>query len=484
MVTRARTGDDSGSLFAAAFEHWPQEGEVAMRLGRSQKLMVCVFAALYLANWNVWAQQAGAETSLPVDAIVGDSHESKARAGATKRPAAAAISLKSLVAEALEQNPEIIAMRRNFDMMRARVPQAKALPEPMLSYGYMGNAVPLPPFDIQKGDPSSGRALGFSQEIPFPGKLATKGKMANVAAEAEWWAYEQTRLNVVAEVKDAYFDLYYIVKAGETVTKNKELLEKFAKIAEAGFAVGKGIQQDVLKAQVEISKLIDQLTVLEQRRQTAEARINSLLFREPETPVGRPEEIKPRDFPYGLAELNELALTSYPTLKAQRRRIDREQYGVELAKKDFYPDFSVGLTYFNRPGMPEMYGVNVGMKLPLYFWQKQRPAVAEATAGAAAEKQRLENITTLLFFRIKDRYLAATTAERLVKLYGTTIIPQSSLALESAIAGYEAGKVDFLTLLDNLVTLRNYELSYYEQLSNVEKAIAALEPLVGVTLRL
>jgi len=109
--------------------------------------------------------------------------------------------------------------------------------------------------------------------------------------------------------------------------------------------------------------------------------------------------------------------------------------------------------------------------------------VAEATASAATEKQRLENTTTLLFFRIKDRYLAATTAQRLVKLYGTTIIPQSSLSLESAISGYEVGKVDFLTLLDNLVTLLNYELSYYEQLSNQEKAIAALEPFVGVNLR-
>jgi outer membrane protein TolC len=332
---KAITGDDSDSFFAAAFEHRPQEGEVAMRLGRPQKLMACVLAALCLANWNVWAQQAGSATSLPAGAIASNSREGEARASEAKRPATATNSLQSLVAEALEQNPEIIAMRRNFDMMRARVPQAKALPEPMLSYGYMGNAVPLPPFDVQKGDPSSGRALGLSQEIPFPGKLATKGKMANVAAEAEWWAYEQTRLNVVAEVKDAYFDLYYIVKASETVTKNKELLEKFAKIAEAGFAVGKGIQQDVLKAQVEVSRLIDQLTVLEQRRLTAEARLNSLLFREPETPVGRPEEIRPRDFPYGIAELYELALMSYPTLKAQQRRIDREQYGVELAKKDF-----------------------------------------------------------------------------------------------------------------------------------------------------
>lgn len=393
------------------------------------------------------------------------------------------VSLRELIAEALAHNPEITAMQRNFDMMRARVPQARALPEPMFSYSYAGNANPLPPFDIQKGDPASARMLSLTQEFPYPGKLAIKGKMANVAAEAEWWNYEQTQWNVIAEVKDAYYDLYYLHKAIETVSKNKDLLEKFTRIAEASYAVGKGMQQDVLKAQVEVSKLIDQLTVLEQRQQTVEARLNSLLFREPETPVGKPAEIKPQDFTTGLLELRELALTNFPTLKAQRRRIDREQYGVELAKKDFYPDFTVAVTYFNRPGMPEMYGMNVGVKLPVYWGQKQRPAVAEATASAAVEKQRLDNLTTVLFFRIKDRYLAAVTAQRLIKLYGTTIIVQSSLSLESAIAGYEVGKLDFLTLLDSLVTLRNYELSYYEQLANMEKAIAALEPLVGLTLR-
>jgi len=394
------------------------------------------------------------------------------------------IKLQALIEEAIGQNPEIKTMQRSFDMMRARIPQAKALPDPMLNVGYMGNAVPIPPFDIQKGDPSSGRFFSFSQEIPFPGKLALKGRMANVDAEAEWWNYEQVRLNVVAEVKDAYFDLVYIYKSIETLTRNKDLLVKFAKIAEASYSVGKGIQQDVLKAQVEISKLTDQLITLEQRRQVTEARLNSLLFREPETTVGEPEEIKPQEFTYTLTQLVDAALTNYPALKAQRRRIDREQINIQFAKKEFYPDFSVGVTYINRPGMPEMYGASVGVKIPLYFWQKQRPALAEATASAAAERERLESITTLLFFKIKDRYLAATAAGRLVKLYGTTIIPQSTLSLESAIAGYEAGKVDFLTLLDNLVTLRNYELSYYEQLSNVEKAIAALEPLVGITLRL
>jgi outer membrane protein TolC len=389
-------------------------------------------------------------------------------------------ALQQLIEQALENNPEIKAMQRRFDMMRARIPQAKALDEPMLSVGYMGN---ITPFQVQKGDPSSGRTISISQDLPYPGKRSLRGKVASTNADAEWWAFEQTRRNVVAEVKDAYFDLYFLTKAIGVVTKTKTLLEQFTKIAEVRYSVGKGIQQDVLKAQVEFSKLIEQETMLEQRKQIAEARLNSLLYREPESPVGVPEELKPRDFPYGLSQLNETAIANYPDLKAQRRKIEGAQYSIQLAKKDFYPDFSVAFTYINRPAMPEMYGVSVGIKLPVYYAQKQRPALTEANASFEAEKRSLENTTTLLMFKIRDKYLAETTAKRLLSLYSTTIVPQSSLSLESAIAGYEVGKIDFLTLLDNLVTLLNYELSYYEQLSNEEKAVAALEPLVGITLR-
>jgi outer membrane protein TolC len=430
---------------------------------------------------DLFARQNAARR--PVDAPHRSSIEQKATRVDAQKPEEETVSLRYLVDQALERNPEIKAMERNFDMMRARIPQASTLPEPMLEAGYLGNIVPIPPFDIQKEDPASARMLSFAQELPFPGKRSLKGKMASMEAESEWWAYEQTRLNVVAEVKDAYFDLYYVTKATQIVTRNRELLEKFARIAEARYAVGSGIQQDVLKAQVEVSKLTEQLAMLEQRKQTAEARLNSLLYRSTESPVGRPEEIKPNNLAQTLAELTELALANYPTLKLQRRRIDREQYAVQLAEKEFYPDFLVRFSYQHRPEMPEMYGLSVGVKIPLYFWQKQQPAVAEAAASKAAERKRLENLTTVLFFRIKDKYLAATTAQRLVSLYGTTIIPQSSISLESAIAGYEVGKVDFLTLIDNLVTLLGYELSYYEQLSNVEKSVAALEPLVGIPLR-
>ena len=390
------------------------------------------------------------------------------------------LRLEDLIEQALENNPEIKSMQRRFDMMRARIPQAKALDEPMLSIGYMGN---IAPFYVQRDDPSSGRSISFTQDLPFPGKRALKGKVASSDAEAEWWAFEQTRRNVVAEVKDAYFDLYYLNKALGVVTKTKTLLEQFTKIAEARYAVGKGIQQDVLKAQVEFSKLLEQETLLEQRKRIAEAWLNSVLYRESDSPLAVPAELRPREFSYTLAGLNETAIANYAQLKAQRKKMDGAQYGIQLAKKEFYPDFSVGFTYVNRPAMPEMYGLTVGIKLPIYKSQKQRPALTEATASFEGEKRTLENMVTVLMFKIRDKYLAQNTAARLMKLYSTTIVPQSSASMESAIAGYQVGKVDFLTLLDNLVTLLNYELSYYEQLTNEEKAVAALEPLVGITLR-
>jgi len=443
---------------------------------RARKAITWALAVLLMNYWVVLAQDDRNHPPANTAANVATNK-------AVKPDRAPSVSLVELIELALAENPEIKAMQRNFDMMQARIPQAKALPDPMLEYGYAGNLFPVPPFDIQKGDPSSARMLSFSQEIPFPGKRSLQGKMARAEAESEWWNYEQTRLNVVAEVKDAYFEYYFLDKAIDTVNKNKALLEKFAKISEARYSVGKGIQQDVLKAQVEISKLIDQLTVLEQRRQTVVAKINSLLFRDTEWPIGKPEDVKLQPVTQTLGELKELALAYYPSLKAQRRKIDREQYGVELAEKGKYPDFNVKFGYQNRPGMPDMYGLSVGVTVPLYFGQKQRPAIAEAAASKAAEQKRIENLATVLLFRVKDRHVAATTAERLAKLYGTTIIPQSTLSLESAIAGYEVGSVDFLTLMDNLVTLLNYQLSYYEQVSNVERALAQLEPLVGVSLR-
>ncbi|MBZ5553621.1 MAG: TolC family protein [Acidobacteriia bacterium] len=388
--------------------------------------------------------------------------------------------LEDLIAEALTNNPEIQAAERMVDAKRAISPQQRTLPDPVISGGWMGNIVP--PFSIQTGDPSSARVLSLSQEIPFPGKLALRGRIADTEADAERWSYERSKHAVISNLKQTYYELAFIEKSIQTVEKDKDLLEKLAKIAEARYSVGKGMQQDVIRAQVEISRLLERLTLLEQRRGVAQSMLCSLLNRPPDGPLGIPAEVTKTEVSYSLSELEGIAEAHAPDLKSQEREIDKSQLALNLAKKEYYPDFGVGFTYFNRPQLPEMYGVNFTAKVPLYFWKKQRYGVEEAASGVMSEKKKAEAVRANLFFRVKDQYLAMKASERLMDLYSKAIVPQSTLALDSSLSGYQVGNIDFLSMLSNFLTVLDYELNYYDSLTNYQKAVARLEEVLGASL--
>ncbi len=390
------------------------------------------------------------------------------------------IRLDDLIAEALANNPEIQAAERMVDAKRAVAPQQRTLPDPTISGGWMGNIVP--PFSVQTGDPSSARTLSVSQGIPFPGKLALRGRIADTEADATRWNAEQVKLKVISNLKQAYYDLFFIDKSIEIVNKDKDLLEKLSKIAEARYAVGKGMQQDVIRSQVEISRLLERLTLLDQRKGVAEAMIRNLLDRPPEAPIGAPEEVKKTEVSYPLSQLDALAEANSPELKSKEREIDKNKLALNLARKNYYPDFGVGFTYYNRPQMPEMYGVNVSAKVPLYFWKKQRYGVEEAASLLVNSRRQTEVTKADLFYRVKDQYLAMKTSERLMDLYSKAIVPQSTLALDSSLASYQVGTVDFLSMLTNFLTVLDYEVNYYQELTNFQIALARLEPLVGVEL--
>jgi cobalt-zinc-cadmium efflux system outer membrane protein len=393
---------------------------------------------------------------------------------------AASMRLDDLISEALKNNPEIQAAERMVDAKRAVAPQQRTLPDPTISGGWAGNIIP--PFSIQTGDPSSARMLALSQDIPFPGKLALRGRMADTEANSEHWNYEATKLAVVSNLKQTYYDLSFIEKSIETVQKDKDLLEKLAKIAEARYAVGKGTQQDVIRAQVEISKLLERLTLLEQRKGVAQAMLLSILYRPPDSSIGTPTETTKTEISYSLSELEGIAEANSPELKSQERVIDKNQLALSLAKKEYYPDFSIGFTYFNRPQMPEMYGINFTAKVPLYFWKKQRYGIEEAASGLVSSRKRTEAVKANLFFKVKDQYLAMKASERLMDLYSKAIVPQSTLALDSSLAGYQVGSIDFLSMLSNFLTVLDYELNYYDSLTNYQKAVAKLEEVVGAPL--
>lgn len=436
---------------------------------------VCAFA---LAPAKLGAQSAARASGAPTEVSVG-SPKNLGQKNSETPLRGSSVTLEELVDVALARNPAIKSAGVRVEALRARIPQARALPDPMVSGGWMGNVIP---FSVQRGDPSSYRGLTVSEALPFPGKLKLKGQIADREAEAAWWIYENTRRNIVAQVKEAYYDYFYFEKAISITEKDEDLLKKLENIAEARYKVGKGIQEDVLRAQVELSRILQQLTILHQQDQTAKVRINTLLYRNPESPLPPPAPFEQSELTYTLDSLYQMARENDPGLQQDRRTIEANRYAVNLAQKAYDPDFTVGYTYWQRPLMPDMHGAMVGINLPIFYKTKQRQGVIEASNGLISARRELDNQRTTVNFEVKQEYLAATASEDLARLYSKAIVPQSSLALESAMSSYEVGKLDFLSMLDNFINVLDYEVGYYRQLSDFQIALARLEPLVGTEL--
>ena len=395
-------------------------------------------------------------------------------------PPAAVVKLSDLVAEAERNHPAIKGAARIVEARRAHIPQARAWPDPQLSISYMGDPAP---FKTQANDPSSFRQFGVMQVIPYPGKRDLRGKIAEKEVDAESWNVEAARRRVRAEVKLAYYELWSVDRALEITQKNKDLLEKLARIAEERYKVGKGLQQDVLRAQVEVTRILQRLTVLRQRRRTLEAQLNSLLLRPPDTSIGPLETVEKSTFAYSLEELLEKGVANAPEIRRQEQLIEQSQFAINLAKKDYYPDLGVGWDYQNRgSGQPEMYGLRVTLNLPVFYKSKQRQALSEASSTLAATREMREAARTILLFQVKEQYLAARASEELLTLYAKGIVPQSMLALESALAAYQVGSLDFLSLITNFITVLDYEINYYEELANHQKALARIEEITGIEL--
>ena len=320
------------------------------------------------------------------------------------------------------------------------------------------------------------------QMLPYPGKLNLQGKIADREAEAAYWDYESVRRRVVADMKTAYYDYSFYTKAIETTQRDKDLLDKLSKISEARYRVGKGVQQDVLKSQVEITLVEQRLTMLEQQLRTTQAKINTLLFRDPDAPLPPPTTLEPVKLEYSLDQLYQMALAQDTGIQREQRMVERSQYATNLAKKSYYPDLTVGYMYQQRPALPDMNGFTVTVNVPVFYKSKQREAVRESTEQLISAEQSKDNRKTELFFAVKEQYLMAKSSERLFQLYAQGVVPQSSLALESSMSAYQVGNVDFLTILSNFTTVLDYEVNYYRELANYNMAVARLEPLVGTEL--
>ncbi|MCZ6468159.1 MAG: TolC family protein [Candidatus Dadabacteria bacterium] len=393
------------------------------------------------------------------------------------------VKLDLLVEEAMNNNPEIKASKARWEAFSMRPSQEGSLPNPIIG----GRIKNVSFSEITLGeDPRSDIQAFVAQEIPFPGKLSSKEKIAQKESESQRWLSDAISRKIIADLKETYFEWFFINKSIEITNRNKELLQKFTKIAEVKYEVGMGIQQDVLKAQVEVSGFIERLELLAKRKEIVETKIKRILNRPLDSPLGEPEEITKSELTTTLAEITDATSEHAPLLKSSSEIVDSREESLKLAKKQYLPDFILGATYFNRDwgngDLDDIWQVSLGLRVPLYYWRKEKFGVREASLDVSQARENYESTKNNLLFQVKDNYITATTAEKLVELYQTGIIPQSTLSLESAISGYQVGNIDFLTLLNNLITLFNFELEYYQQITEYQKALARIEEIAAIEL--
>jgi outer membrane protein TolC len=373
------------------------------------------------------------------------------------------------------------AARKRYEAALARPYRESALPDPRITAGWSSNGSPLPGAGLGV-EPTSNVGMQIAQELPYPGKRTLKGGMARKEAESEGQMFRARDLGLVAQLKSAFYGLRFAYEAIDLLRSSQSVLQRLAKVAEARYSAGKASQQDLIKSQVETSILENRLVLLEQRKAITAAEILALLNRPPGSPLSRPEPAASvPDLP-ALERLEAHAEQASPMLRSQRAVIDSKQLGVQMARREYYPDFDVMAGYYNMGRMKDMWEMRVQINVPVYFWRKQRFGLEESALRLVEAERTYQSAERMLAFRIRERFQAADASRKLMELYSKRIVPQSRFALESSLASYETGATDFLTILSNFNTILEYELRYYEQQAEYLKALSGLEELVALPL--
>ena len=390
--------------------------------------------------------------------------------------------LAGFVAEALESNPEIKAARAELDAAEQRIGPAGALDDPMLEAGVLN--VPLNSLSFRREDMTM-KMLGLSQRLPFPGKRALREEVATREADLTRFGFAETQNRVVREVRAVYYDLALVVQSMRIVQNNTRVLEQFLRTAETRYSVGQGAQSDVLKAQTQLSRMIDERLRLERELATMEADLNRSLGRTGGI------AIEPRALP-AIRELRlngptllDEAFAERPQLLGLQRAIARAEKTVDLARLDYYPDFDVKFSYGQREPMldgarrDDMVALTVAINLPIWQKAKRDPRVAEAIAMRDQARQMLAASRNELAAKLRQQVALAEQSFRSAQLYRGAILPQAQLTVESAFEAYRVGRVDFLTLLDSQMAVFTLETSLVQTQAALAKALAEVDFLVG-----
>jgi outer membrane protein TolC len=387
------------------------------------------------------------------------------------------LTLARALDRARTHNPALQGAQARYLAMRERPRQEGSLPDPTLGVRYHN----------EDWEPTFGESdfsfveVAAEQEVPFPGKLALRERIAEREAGRERAMRDATEAMVLGTVASRYADLAVAESSERILRENQRFLGLMVEHSSARYAVGETEQQDVLRAAQERSGLEERLAMIERRRASARAALASLLdfAGEAELPPGAGLEVPPPLAPLDVLRAK-LAGRS-PELRAAQEDLLRAGEELRLARRDYFPDFAVMASYMNKERLLPEWELGVRVTVPLYFWRKQRSAVAEAAHAERAAERGRRSAELDLVARLADAHAMAEAARRLVALYGDTLIPQSAATLDSARASYSVGRADFLTTLTAFTSLLEYRLREVEERGNLWRALSEIGPLVGET---
>jgi outer membrane protein TolC len=391
------------------------------------------------------------------------------------------LSLDTLIKDARVNNPEILAARKRWEAAIARIPQAKSLDNPTLGVEF--EKIPRGTLKFNRVMPKD-RMLSIAQMFPLFGKLSLKGKIAVVESQMFAAEYKNKELEVINEVKNAYYNLYMNYKELELSEQSLIFLQGIAKTAEAKYIVGEISQEEVLKIHLEIAKLNNAIENLRKERKAKETRINFLINGEPESEVAKPQLSEDIDFDKDLSSLYKFTLENQPELLIFSYAIEKNKFAKSLAKKSFFPDLMSEITLRGvTSGAVGPWDLMLAFSVPLWFWTKQRYEVKEAIANLEEAEAAYQAMKNKALWETKDLYTKTEIAKNKIRLYNINLIPILESSIESSLADFRSGKGNFMMLLDTQRMFLETKMDYYKVLAEYNMNLADLERTLGIELK-
>lgn len=388
-------------------------------------------------------------------------------------PAPAALRLADVLEQALRANPGLVAARERARAARSAPARVSSYEDPVVSWEAWNTPESL------RVDHADNNIFKLSQKLPFPGKRTLAGRVAEREADMAGADAAGAELEVGAMVRRAYYSLWQTHKNLRIYSRDKDLVERLAKVTEQKYAVGQVSQPDVLRAEVELTRLISRLTTETLAVDGARAELNALLSRSPNEPLGVPEDPPAPRLDQTDDDLIVRALRDRPEAAAKAAAVERERAKLEIARLDYLPDFEISISRFvnfqNRNG----FGAMAAVSLPFAYKHKYDAEVDEARAAVASAEAERRQVEDRVAREVRQAFVRARTALVLRELLVTTHVPLAEQALGAAEIGYQTGKIDFLSLIDSFRAVESVHLEHAAAEAEFEQAFADLERAVG-----